>query len=182
MIEIFLTALQTIIFYILVIVPAEYYLTESSRTLKYLGSGTKTLIFIPIFLLVFIFNYFVIKNSKSWLLISIVFFLSLFGFYKYRQYYSYLQQFPRIYSLSSDWSIQAKKIVIDGKNFGSINDESYVRAGGIDFMIDQWTNEKIVASQPMSTEYGETYLYVYRADNQKRSNKILFELRDPAEL
>jgi hypothetical protein len=178
-----LTALQTITLYILVIVPTEYYLTEYTQTLKFITSQTKTLIFIPIFLIVFSINYFLIKkNKKYWLPITLLFVASLIGFSRYRQYYSYLQQFPEIYSLSSDWSIQGKKITIDGKNFGSVNDQSSVKVGDIEFLINQWSNTEIVVTQPLVDDFGQKELYIYRADNNKQSKKIPFEIRDPADL
>lgn len=176
-----LTALQSIILYILVIIPTEYYLTEHTQILKFLNARVKSLIFIFLFILVFIFNYFIIKNIKYWLPITLLFLLSLFGYYKYQQYYAYLQRFPEIYSITPGWSLQGKKTVIQGKNFGPPHDNAHVKAGEVVFYIHKWTNKEIIAIQPITNNYGPTELYVVR-ENGNQSNKMPFEIRDPADL
>lgn len=175
------TVLQTIILYILVIVPTEYLLTEHFLLYKQINNQTKTIVLLIIFFLVFIINYFYVKKFKYWLPIVIVFVLSLVGFYKYQQFYSALQQIPRIYSLSSDWSIQGKEIVIDGKNFGSVHPDSKVLGDGVEFQIRSWQSDEIVIIGPMTNDYGEHQLYI-KLYNGRESEKIPFQFRDPGKL
>lgn len=176
-----LTALQSIILYILVIVPAEYFLTEHYHVYKFITSQKKTLIFIILFILVFLVNYFLIKAEKYWWLIILIFILSLFGYEKYQQFHIKQERVPDIYSISSDWTIQGKKITIKGKDFGDPHDQSNVIVGDIQFMIHKWTQQEIVASQPITDDYGKKSLYVIR-HNGKRSEPFSFEIRDPAGL
>ena len=180
MIKNLLTAFQAIIFYILIIIPAEYFLTEKFHTFKYINASTKTIIFLIIFTLVFLINHFLVKNIKNWSFITLLFILSLAGYWKYDQYYERLQLIPTIYSISSDWTIQGKSITIKGKNFGDPHDQSKVKAGDVEFMIKKWTHQEIIASQPITNDYGKKKIYVVR-QNGKISNKLDFEIRDPAD-
>ena len=118
--------IETLIAGLAVVVGAEYLLTEVFYAMRYLKTPVKTEIFLITLVIVFALNYFWPKFKKLGKeiipLLIVVFIGMLFGYKKYQNFYNELQREPKIYSISSDWSIQAKRIVIEGKNFGWAHD------------------------------------------------------------
>ncbi len=177
--------LETIIVSLVLIIGAEYLLTEVFYLMRYLRTPVKTEIFLITLVIVFALNYFWPKFKKLGKeiipLLIVVFIGMLFGYKKYQNFYNKLQREPKIYSISSDWSIQAKRIVIEGKNFGWAHDYSKVIADDERFLVDSWTPERIVVSGPLTGNFGQHELQVVLFNGQK-SRKIPFKFRDPAEL
>ncbi len=177
--------LETIIFYILIITPAEYFLTERFLVFPFLSSDIKTFIFIAILVIIFVINYFSEPPKKfSRLFIIIVFVLagfSGFGYKKYLNYYGELQTYPKIYSISQEWGIQAVLVNIEGKNFGPTWQPGWVFVDEVEFRIVYWSPYLIVAEQPVSPKFFKGKLYLKDANN-KISNGRDFEIRDPDSL
>jgi len=180
-----LNALETFIIYIIIIISAEYLLTEKYLILKYIHGNQKTYIFLAIFLLTFLANYFFQKvnraGKKYWQPILALFIALLCANHIYIGYYNNLQKQPRIYSVSPTWSIIGTPITIDGKNFGPIWKKGTVKVNSFEFAIKEWDEEKIIAIQPAPKKYfiGEMVVSNHFGN---QSNKVEFKIRDPNEL
>lgn len=178
-------ALEAIFFYLLLIIPGEYFLTEKFLVFKYIKPAVKTYILLGVFLLTFIVHQKWKKmfswERRFWPAIVILFVAALFANRAYSSFYQNLQRYPKIYSLSSDWSIVGMEIVIDGKNFGPTWKKGEVRVDDFPFLIKEWSEEKIVAVQPVPKKYFLGKIYVRKADGLE-SNRLPFKVRDPGEL
>ncbi|MDD3532158.1 MAG: IPT/TIG domain-containing protein [Candidatus Shapirobacteria bacterium] len=176
---------QTIIFYLLVIIPAEYFLTEKYLILKYIYPQQKTRVFLTIFLIIFLLNYFFFKikkmGEKFWPVLAAALTVALFVNRAYTGFYHRLQENPKIYSLSSDWSIVGMEVEIDGKNFGSTWQAGKVAVDNFEFQIKDWTEEKIVVAQPHPPQFFSGELCVEKG-NGRVSNCLPFTIKSPGEL
>jgi len=178
---------QTIILYLLIIIPAEYLLTEKYLIFKHIKPHTKTYILLSIFLLVFLLNFLFKKlakiSKKYWPVLLAALVALLFTNRAYTSFYNDLQKQPKIYSLSSDWSIVAMRIEIDGKNFGPAWQKGQVFVD--DFKLrtetENWSEERIIAVQPVPNKYFQGEIYVEN-HFENTSNKLSFRVRDPGEL
>jgi hypothetical protein len=180
-----LVVIETLIAGLAIVVAAEYLLTEVFYVIRYLRTPVKTEIFLITLVIIFALNYFWPKFKRLGKeiipLLVVVIIAMLFGYKKYQNYYNDLQREPKIYSISSNWSIQAKRIIIEGKNFGWAHQYSKVIADDEKFLVDSWTPERIVVSGPLTGNFGQHELQVILFNGQK-SRKIPFKFRDPAEL
>jgi hypothetical protein len=153
--------------------------------LKFIYPHQKTIVFLAVFLAVFLLNYFSSKIKKMgtrfWPTLAVALLASLFANRAYTNFYNHLQESPKIYSLSSDWSIVGMEIEIDGKNFGSAWQVGKVKVNNFEFQIKDWTEEKIVVAQPHPPRFFSGELYVEKY-NGKTSNHLPFIIRDPGEL
>lgn len=178
-------SLETIIFYLVTIIPIEYLLTEKYFVLKFIYPRQKTTIFLIIFAVVFLANYFRPKfkmmGQRRSLFLVITLFIVLFTNQTYANFYNRLQETPKIYSLSSDWSIVGMEIEVDGKNFGSAWQMGKVRVDDFEFQIKDWTEENIVVIQPHPPQFFTGEFYVEKYDG-KISNRLPFTVRSPGEL
>jgi hypothetical protein len=151
----------------------------------FIDGRTKSYLFLFIFTIFMLINHFLAKsftnNRKFFLAIFILFVLSVVLNKKYSVFYSHLQQYPRIYSISSNWSIQGMPITIEGKNFGPVHEKGQVVVGDLSFEIESWSERKIVAIQPVPSSFFVDKLQVI-AFNGKKSNEIDFKIRDPKEI
>jgi len=176
---------QTIIFYLLVIIPAEYLLTEKYSLLKFIYPQQKTTIFLIIFISIFLANYFQPKFKKIGqrlsLVLVIVLVIVLFVNRAYTGFYHRLQENPKVYSLSSDWSIVGMKIEIEGKNFGPAWRKGRVAVGDFPMQTKAWTEEKIVVIQPHPPQFFTGELCVEKG-NGRVSNCLPFTIKSPGEL
>jgi hypothetical protein len=181
----FITAIETIILYLLVIIPAEFLLTEKYLVFKWVKPKYKVLVFFGCFIIVFFVNHFmekIFQTARSFFApLLLIFLLLLIGNYKYQEFYDYRQKFPRIYSISSDWSIQGMEVTINGKNFGSPIEQGSVFVNDFKMNIEKWTNKEIVFEQPVPDNFFTGELYVEK-ENNKQTRKIEFTIKDPAEL
>jgi hypothetical protein len=180
-----LVVIETLIAGLAIVVAAEYLLTEVFYAIRYLRTPVKTEIFLITLVIIFALNYFWPKFKRLGKeiipLLIVVLVGMLFGYKKYQNYYDELQREPKIYSISSNWSIQAKRIIIEGKNFGWAHEYSKVIAADEKFLVDSWTPERIVVSGPLTGNFGQHELQVILFNGQK-SRTIPFKFRDPAEL
>jgi hypothetical protein len=183
---ILVTACQSIFLYLAIIIPTEYLLTEQWLILKKIEPQSKTLALLLVSAVLFSFKFWVNKGAnkvshKKLLIWIVVLLVGLGGNYLYRQHYRYLQQFPRIYSLSTDWSIQGMKIKIEGKNFGSPSEPGQVMVNDFKLLNHKWSNQEVIVEQPVPERYFQGDLVLKNADG-KASQAVEFEIRDPAEL
>ncbi|MDD3679352.1 MAG: hypothetical protein PHX72_00625 [Candidatus Shapirobacteria bacterium] len=176
---------ETFLIYLLVITPTEYLLTEKNLILKFIDPRQKTQIFLLIFVIVFLINYFWSKlrkaGEKFWPILAGGLLIALLANQVYVNFYNKLQENPKIYSLSSDWSIVGMEIEIDGKNFGPAWQGGQVLVNSFPLQIKDWAEEKITIIQPHPPEYFQGEIYI-RKENQKESNRLPFTIRNPGEL
>jgi hypothetical protein len=180
-----IVSLETITVFLLVIIPAEYLLMEKFLVYKFIDGRVKSRLFILIFLSLFVLNYFLKKfrkfGQKYLKILVLACLLSIIGNKFYSNYYGRLQQYPKIYSVSSNWSIQGMPIIIEGKNFGEAWEKGKVKVGDIVFEIQSWSSQKIVATQPVPDHFFQGTLKVIKNNNDE-SQEIPFEIRDPSTL
>jgi len=180
-----LIVVETIISSLIIISVSEYLFTEVFYVFRYLKTTTKTEIFLITLVVLFAVNYFSPKirsiGKKVLPGLVVLLFFSLLGYKKYRNYYGNLQNEPKIFSISSKWSIQAKRIIIEGKNFGWAHDQSRVVCDDERFLVDSWNPNRIVVSAPLTGNFGTHDLFIH-LHNGEESRKIPFEFKDPIEL
>jgi hypothetical protein len=180
-----LVALESLIVYLLIIIPAEYLLTEKWLILTKITADQKAYLLLAVFLLIFLLNYFFQKvnrlGRRGWQIIVIIFICLLWGNKNYLRYYRRLQEFPKIYNISSDWSIVGKQITITGKNFGPVWQKGKVTVDDFEMLIIDWSEEEIVAEQPHPPEYfwGQMMVKNWRGN---KSNGVAFTVLDPGKL
>ncbi len=176
---------QTIVLYLLIIIPAEYLLTEKYSLLKFIYPRQKTLFFLTVFLLVFLLNYFLLRVKKAgerfWPVLVAALIASLFVNRAYLDFCHRLQETPKIYSLSSDWSIVGMEVEVDGKNFGPAWRMGKVVVDDFEMQIKDWTEEKIIVVQPHPPQFFSGELCVEKY-NGRTSNCLPFTIKDPGEL
>ena len=191
-----LVTAQTIIFYLLLIIPAEYLLTEKFLVLKHISSSQKTFLLLAVFLAVFLVNYFSRRvkkiGAKFWPVFFAALIVGLFVNRAYTDFYQRLQEEPKIYRILSSWAVVGEpkeinwsmvgmEIIIDGKNFGPAWQPGKVFVDGLEFQIKEWGEEKIIAIQPHPPRFFSGSLYVQKYDGRE-SNRLPFTIRNPGEL
>jgi len=180
-----LVALESLIVYLLIIIPAEYLLTEKWLILTRITTDQKTYLLLAVFLLIFLLNYFFQKvnrlGRRGWQIVVVIFIFLLWGNKNYLKYYHRLQELPRIYNISSDWSIVGMQITIEGKNFGPVWQKGKVTVDDFEMQIVDWSEEKIIVEQPHPPEYflGQMVVKNWRGN---KSNGVAFTILDPGEL
>jgi len=108
----------------------------------------------------------------------ILFIASLFFNRVYADFYNSLQTQPKIFAVSSDWGIQAMPITISGKNFGPAWARGEVYVDDVPMIIENWSEEEIVAKLPVPPRHFRGRLFVIGANGEK-SNSYPFEIRNP---
>ncbi len=175
----------TLVAYLPTVALVEYALTEQWLIIPKISEDIKLLILTS--LLVLVFYLVTIRNKwrewcyqhKSWLVLLVV--ISLMLFKVYSNFYQQLQQHPKIFSISSNWSIQGSLIRIRGKNFGPAHEAGQVLVGDVLLTNKKWTNEEIIVEQPVSNHYFTGHLQVINHDDHD-SNSIEFTIKDPGQL
>ncbi len=174
--------LETLIIYLLVIIPTEYLLTEKFLFIPHITTSLKTALFVVVFLLVFLANRslsgFWQKSQKLLPLLLILFAASLFLNRTYANFYNSLQNKPKIFATSSSWGIQAMPVVITGKNFGPVWRSGQVYVDQVSMLVKDWSEEKIVITLPVPPKHFKGQLFVVSAEGEK-SNAVAFEIRNP---
>ena len=178
--------LETIVLYILIVVPLEYLLTEYFLIIPYLSNNIKTSIFLVLLTVIFLIRY-LRGFSKEYhplfiLLIFLLTGLSVFGYREYRRFYEQLQTYPKIYKISRNWGIQGVLVNIEGKNFGPTWQPGKVYVDDIEFIVKYWSPSLIVVEQPVPPRFfkGNLYVKLFGDDfESKVSNMIDFEIKNP---
>jgi hypothetical protein len=181
-----LVALETVILYLIIVIPLEYFLTEKYFILTAVDGRIKAYVFLTALGISLLLNFFLRKivnfSWKAVFFVFTIFVASLIFGKQYSNYYSKLQQHPRIFSVNSNWSIQEMPIIINGKNFGPTWEPGKVLVDGMNFsQIEYWSENKIVVTAPVPSTFAKTYLKIVTAEG-KESNQVNFEVRDPADL
>jgi hypothetical protein len=174
--------LETFILYLLAIIPAEYLLTEKFLIFPTISIQIRAGLFVVIFFVIFIFNYFnraiLEKSLKILPVLVILFIASLFFNRVYTNFYNSLQTQPKIFAISSRWAIQEMPITISGKNFGPVWARGEVYVDDVPMIIENWSEEEIVAKLPVPPRHFRGRLFVIGANGEK-SNSYPFEIKNP---
>lgn len=174
--------LETFILYFLAIIPTEYLLTEKFLIFPTISVQAKAGLFVVFFFVVFIFNYLnsaVLEKSLKILPVLVILFIAgLLANRAYTNFYFSLQVQPKIFAVSSRWGIQAMPIVISGKNFGPVWARGEVYVDDVPMIIEDWSEEEIVAKLPVPPRHFRGRLFIIGA-NGEESNSYPFEIRNP---
>lgn len=179
-----LIATVSLVFYLVVIMPVEYLLTEYWLIVPSITPQQKTWLLLACCLLTFLTVQMLRKSIVSptnLFLPLLLLVIALIGNFFYDQYYQELQKHPRIFNISSDWSVQGMPIKITGKNFGQDWQAGSVRVGELVFTNHRWSDTEIFVKQPVPENYftGELVVENYRGNF---SESWPFEIRDPDRL
>jgi hypothetical protein len=174
--------LEAFILYLLAIIPAEYLLTEKFLIFPTISAQIRAGLFIIIFFVIFIFNYLnstVLQKSLKILPVLVIFFVAgLLANRAYTNFYFSLQNQPKIFAISSNWGIQAMAITISGKNFGPAWARGEVYVDDVPMIIQDWSEEEIIAKLPVPPRHFRGRLFVIAANGEK-SNSYPFEIKNP---
>ncbi|MGI6278815.1 MAG: IPT/TIG domain-containing protein [Patescibacteria group bacterium] len=176
---------ETFILYFLIIIPAEFLLTEYFLITPTISNQAKTIIFAIIFFFIFLANYFRKKffnfSKRALPFLVIIFTAGLIGNKYYQAYYQSLQDKPKIYQISTNWGIQAMPITLTGKNFGPVWRPGKIYVGEVPLIIESWSNNEVVAKLPVPPRHFKDKIYIIDGEGNK-SNHRSFEIRDPDKL
>lgn len=182
-------AIGIIAFWLTLTSVVEFILTEQLFIINYFSSKYKTYLLLGTIMLFSVITTFlkgrfstVAVNHKLLLLSSLfVIGISMVFHTIYSNNYAYLQKFPKIKSVSKQWSIQGDQISIYGKNFGSPDAQGQVRVGDLYYGNIYWTNEKVIVEQPVPEDY-ITDTMVLTNSHGNSVNVAAFEIKDPSEV
>lgn len=182
--SVLLMVLVIIVIWQLIIIPLEYFTTEYHLIYPKISALTKTYI---MFSLVFLSSFCLSKFSLIFqkkiptIMIGILFIATLIFGNRYQSFYDQLQQFPKIYAKTPDWTIQGGQIKITGKNFGPAQVPGQVLLNDQQLTIKKWSEKLVVVQQPVLGEFGQTELVLINYLDH-RSNPVPHTIKDPAEL
>lgn len=173
---------ESIFIYVLAIIGFDHFLVEKLFLIKNLTSEIRIFILVGVFLIVFLANFFSEKifnfGKKSILFLVGAMVLSLFGNQLYKKATYGRSLLPKIYSVTDNWSIQAKRIEIKGKNFGPTWKRGKVFVENLEFNVLYWSEDLVLIEQPVPPEFFQGHLYLVTKEGQI-SNKINYEVKDP---
>ena len=180
-----LVSLQTIFIYSIFNVIIEYFfLLRVCQTETLISGNAKTFVFFIIFTIILFFNIISKKQLLKPAILIIFFFLSSISIVVSNQLHKFFtkrSQDVTICSLSSDWGIQGKEIIIYGQNFSPEWQPGSVFVDNFQLRIVSWTENKITVEQPVPTSYFKGELFVINSDGVT-SNFKPFEIRNPNDL
>lgn len=177
--------MQALAIALFLIMAAEYLLTEYWLITPHITARQKTWALLIVF--GFIFSVQQVKKKRQTGLLtgliiwSTVLVMALVGNYFYGQYYQQLQRYPKIFTVSSDWSIQGMKVRIEGKNFGPANEAGQVMVDDLQMNNVKWTEQSVLVEQPVPAQYFVGQLVLERADGMTAEGGE-FEIKDPGKI
>lgn len=181
LINVFLTMIFALVAYTLIFLPVEYLLTEVVLLIPRFSSWW-AILFLLILSAIFTFiNFEKSLERKSFRFLFIILLLgSGVAYGVYRHYKLELEYLPKIYQVTPRKGIQAAVVNISGVNFFPTWKPGKVFLGGQEMNIKSWSEEKIIAEQPVPFQFGRVDLCVVRKDGML-SNKIPYVIRNPDE-
>lgn len=176
----FLLVLLSFCVFLLVFIPIDINLSQSSMWFNKFRIVLSTWLFL---LIVFSLNFFdwVKVFSKIKFLIPILFltFVSVGFLYKdYREERLIFESLPRIYQVSPKNGVQGRIIKIEGINLGHEYQSGKVFLGNDEMFIKFWSENMVIVEQSVPSKFGITNLYLVRNDGLV-SNNLLFQIIDP---
>jgi hypothetical protein len=167
--------------WLIVINTVDYYLADYVYKIDHFPNkfGVGLLFLILVFVVYFFQKNNLDKRHRVWM-VFISLYLSLVNVY-FQKNIDKLRTFPQVKMLNNDWTIQGGVVVITGKQFGHPFEPGKVIVGHMEYVINDWNNYRISATQPVPHWFEETTLRVCNQRNHC-SKPIPFSIRDPQEL
>jgi len=178
----FIPALFGLSLYFLFFLPIEFLLTEVYFVIPKINPWFSVSVLFFFLLIANLFNWKKIAEKK-WGIKTFAFFVFIsFVFYGfYHQEKLFREYLPKIHSVSPAWVIQGQEVKIKGVNFGRSFKKGKVSVDGMDFLIRDWSENKIVVEAPVPAKVGRSPIFV-RTEDGLTSNLFSFEVKDPNEL
>lgn len=165
----------------------EYLLTEHWFVTAKLTStqASLTLVFIMIVtsVLAYLLSWWQKKLPPLYALLVVVLFIaSVAGYHQYKNYYQWLQTFPKVKSVSKNWTIQGDGVAIEGKNFGEEWRPGKVWVGDIKYQIVNWHDKRVVVEQPVTTNYQTSTMIICNYRQNCVVVEKSFQIKDPSDV
>lgn len=182
----FTTALWIVIVWLVIVDVLEMSVTEWSYFYNSMPGDWKIWIFLGLLFIATIIFTLYQRTQKNFSLLffilsNLIFIGTLIGHHRYIQYYHWLQEFPKLKSISTTNTIQGEKVEILGKNFGTREAINSVKVDNLEFTIVYWDDEKIIIEQPVPSRYFTDEMVL----TNSHGNKLViqnFMIRDPLEI
>jgi hypothetical protein len=178
-----LKAVLALALYFLFYLPVEFFLTEIYFLIPGVSPWVSSAALLAFLLVVVLFNMdkkiFKSKILFKFGLVLVFAGFSLYIFYRHEKLQR--EYLPKIYSASPVWAIQGQRITIEGANFRPNFEQGQVFFDGMELIVVDWQEKKIIAEIPVPATTGNFNLVVVRKD-EALSNRYLYEIKDPDEL
>jgi len=168
--------------YFLFYLPLELLLTEFFFVIPKINSWTNTGVLLLFLLTVNLFDWEKIINNRKKLTASLLLIAISFIFYGvYHQIKINREYLPKIYHIKPSWVIQGQLVKIEGVNFGPVWKKGKVVVDGMDFLVKDWSENRIIAETPVSSKVGSFHIFI-KTKEGKLSNSRTLEFKDPGGL
>jgi hypothetical protein len=159
----------------------EYLFTEYWYVWNEIGGNTRTWALLG---LIFAGAFLPIRKvtQKQMGVMVAVLLLTLTAHSAYRNYYDDLQKFPKVKSISRDWSIQGDRITITGRNFGGEWQLGGIVVGELEFNIISWNQNRVVAEQPVPDSFFSAPLMIINHYGNQTIVVEDFEIKNPSDV
>ena len=165
--------------YFALYLPLELFLTEFWFITPKINPWINTGVLLFFLLVANLFAWEKIVNKKGRLIILVALVVFSFAFYGFYHHIKLTREYlPKIYQVRPSWVIQGQPLEIKGVNFGPTFKKGKIIVDGMEFLVDSWTENKIVAEAPVPCKTGYFYLYLETKEG-KKSNLWPFEVKDP---
>jgi uncharacterized membrane protein len=168
-----------IILYFIFYLPLELLLTEFFFIVPKINPLINTFVLLFFLLITNLFNWKKIINNRKKLVILSGLITIAFIFYGiFHQIKLDREYLPKIYKINHDWIIQGQTVEITGTNFGQTFRKGKIIVDEMEFLVKDWSEDKIIAEAPVPSKEGNFYLYIETKDGGK-SNLLPLEVKDP---
>ena len=165
--------------YFLFFLPVEFLLTEVLFVVPRINPWINTSLLLFFLLMVSLFDWGKIINKRRKLIVLLIIVVVSFSFYGvYHRVKLNLEYLPKIYQVKPAWIIQGQLVEIKGVNFGPVWEKGKVVVDGMDFLVKDWDENKIIVEAPVPSKEGHFLLFVETKEGRV-SNTLIIEIKDP---
>ena len=165
--------------YFLLFLPVEFLLTEVLFIVPRINPWINTGLLLFFLLTANLFDWGKIINKRRKLIVLLIIVVISFSFYGvYRRAKLNLEYLPKIYQVKPVWIIQGQLVEIKGVNFGPVWKKGKVVVDGMDFLVKDWNENKIIAEAPVPSKEGHFLLFIETKEGRV-SNTLTLEIKDP---
>jgi len=164
--------------YFLLFLPVEFLLTEVLFIVPRINPWINTGLLLFFLLTANLFDWGKIINKRRKLIVLLIIVVISFSFYGvYRRAKLNLEYLPKIYQVKPVWIIQGQLVEIKGVNFGPVWKKGKVVVDGMDFLVKDWNENKIIAEAPVPSKEGHFLLFIETKEGRV-SNTLTLEIKD----